>query len=244
MFNYHRELRQIRSSMTDREIDRDEDSLTEKVDVLRKSTLPNELAYIVDCRKAEIQTISTARTVLLNSPIRAVEEIYEHAHPGFFPSIVKYSKNLVKHIMPSTTRDHDDLLLTNIYKTANNQVYYKRTGVLMFDQKGTPTYTFGILSDITGFGLKPFRMQYHFYGTDSEAFYLQMNGLMAFKSVLGKQEIRILELVKEGLQSQEIGNRLFISKHTVDTHRRNIMRKLEAANSIEAITKAQQFGII
>ena len=43
---------------------------------------------------------------------------------------------------------------------------------------------------------------------------------------LSPREKEILKLVLEGLTSQEISNKLFITKTTVDTHRSNILEKL------------------
>ena len=42
---------------------------------------------------------------------------------------------------------------------------------------------------------------------------------------LTDREIEIVELLLEGKSSQQIGEKLFISRHTVDTHRRNILVK-------------------
>ena len=47
---------------------------------------------------------------------------------------------------------------------------------------------------------------------------------------LTKREIEILIHIAEGLTNAEIGNKLFISDRTVDTHRTNIMRKLNVNN--------------
>lgn len=46
-------------------------------------------------------------------------------------------------------------------------------------------------------------------------------------SLLSDREIEILKLVAQGLSSTEIGQQLFISPRTVDTHRNNIIQKLE-----------------
>jgi DNA-binding NarL/FixJ family response regulator len=54
--------------------------------------------------------------------------------------------------------------------------------------------------------------------------------LISKKFNLSKQEIEILILAVKGIPSKEIANRLNISKSTVDTHRRNINRKLEITN--------------
>tara|TARA_B110001450_G_scaffold46802_1_gene43474 strand:- start:22 stop:660 length:639 start_codon:yes stop_codon:yes gene_type:complete len=47
-----------------------------------------------------------------------------------------------------------------------------------------------------------------------------------------KRELEILELVVQEHTTKEIGEKLFISNNTVDTHRKNIMRKLEVKNTV------------
>ena len=59
-------------------------------------------------------------------------------------------------------------------------------------------------------------------------------------SSLSKREKEILTFVKSGLLSKEISEHLSISVHTVNTHRQNILKKLNANNSIEAIEYAKQ----
>lgn len=54
---------------------------------------------------------------------------------------------------------------------------------------------------------------------------------------LSKREYEILTLIKEGLNSTEISNRLNISKYTIDTHRKNILNKTHSNNFIELIKK-------
>jgi DNA-binding NarL/FixJ family response regulator len=47
---------------------------------------------------------------------------------------------------------------------------------------------------------------------------------------LTEREIEILKLIAEGYTNKEIGEKLFISHRTVDTHRTNLMRKLGTNN--------------
>jgi DNA-binding NarL/FixJ family response regulator len=47
---------------------------------------------------------------------------------------------------------------------------------------------------------------------------------------LTEREIEILKLISEGLSNKEIGDKLFISHRTVDTHRTNLMKKLNVHN--------------
>jgi two-component system NarL family response regulator len=56
------------------------------------------------------------------------------------------------------------------------------------------------------------------------------------KIILGAREREILQLLAEGHSSPEIAQRLHISASTVDSHRRNIMRKLDV-HSVAELTK-------
>jgi DNA-binding CsgD family transcriptional regulator len=44
--------------------------------------------------------------------------------------------------------------------------------------------------------------------------------------LLAKREAEVARLVADGLSNKEIGSRLFISEHTVDSHVRSILNKL------------------
>jgi two-component system, NarL family, response regulator NreC len=61
---------------------------------------------------------------------------------------------------------------------------------------------------------------------------------------LTTREREILQLAAQGCTNTEIANRLFISPRTVETHRTNLMRKLELHNHSQLIQFAIQHGVI
>jgi DNA-binding NarL/FixJ family response regulator len=61
---------------------------------------------------------------------------------------------------------------------------------------------------------------------------------------LTPREIDILRLVCEELNSQEIADKLFISKHTAETHRRNLLSKTGCKNSIGLVKYAMENELI
>lgn len=63
-------------------------------------------------------------------------------------------------------------------------------------------------------------------------------------SELTEREIEIVRLIAEKYSNQEIAEKLFISIHTVYTHRKNIMKKLKLKSPVELILYAIDSGII
>ncbi|HUX94621.1 MAG TPA: LuxR C-terminal-related transcriptional regulator [Bacteroidales bacterium] len=61
---------------------------------------------------------------------------------------------------------------------------------------------------------------------------------------LSARELDTLKLIAEDLMNQEIADKLFISLHTVKTHVKNILLKLEVGSRIRAVAKAKELGII
>ncbi|SHH93787.1 DNA-binding response regulator, NarL/FixJ family, contains REC and HTH domains [Chryseolinea serpens] len=61
---------------------------------------------------------------------------------------------------------------------------------------------------------------------------------------LTAREIEIVKLIDDGLTSQQMADKLFISPRTVETHRANLMKKFAVKNSIELVKKARQMNIL
>jgi DNA-binding NarL/FixJ family response regulator len=61
---------------------------------------------------------------------------------------------------------------------------------------------------------------------------------------LTRREKEVLELIASNFNSQEIADRLFLSKRTIDNHRLSLLMKLEVKNSAALIKKAMQLGLI
>jgi len=62
--------------------------------------------------------------------------------------------------------------------------------------------------------------------------------------VLTRREKEVLGLIAAGLTNHEIGEKLFISTTTVDTHRKNLLSKFDVRNTATLIHLAAQFRFI
>lgn len=61
---------------------------------------------------------------------------------------------------------------------------------------------------------------------------------------LTRREKEILQLLAEGLTSNEIAAKLFLSNHTVDTHRKNMLQKFNVHNTTSLMNVVRELGII
>lgn len=64
------------------------------------------------------------------------------------------------------------------------------------------------------------------------------------KVVLSKREAEILKLIAEELTAHEIAIQLYISQHTVNSHRKNLLAKLGAKNTAGLVKYAVVHGLI
>ena len=55
------------------------------------------------------------------------------------------------------------------------------------------------------------------------------------KQKISEREMEVVKLIAQGLNSEDIAKKLFLSEHTVKTHRKNILEKLNLNNTIELI---------
>jgi len=61
---------------------------------------------------------------------------------------------------------------------------------------------------------------------------------------LSQREVEIVELISKGFTNSRIAEKLFLSVHTISTHRKNILKKLGVNKSSELVMYAIKTGII
>lgn len=63
-------------------------------------------------------------------------------------------------------------------------------------------------------------------------------------AALSRRETETLQLVSTGLTSQQIADRLRVTKATIDRHMEAVRSKLHAENKVDAVVKAIRWGLI
>jgi LuxR family maltose regulon positive regulatory protein len=61
---------------------------------------------------------------------------------------------------------------------------------------------------------------------------------------LSSRELEVLQLIADGLTNKQIADRLYLSRHTIKVHTRNIYAKLDAHHRTQAVARARELGLI
>ena len=62
--------------------------------------------------------------------------------------------------------------------------------------------------------------------------------------LISKRETQILNLISLEFSDREIGEKLFLSHHTVHSHRKRLMRKFNVRKSVGLVRKGFELGIL
>lgn len=61
---------------------------------------------------------------------------------------------------------------------------------------------------------------------------------------LSPREYEVLKLITKGMKTAEIADKLFLSVHTINSHRKNILKKLGLKSPAELIVYAMESGLV
>ena len=68
--------------------------------------------------------------------------------------------------------------------------------------------------------------------------------LLSIGPDLSVREFEIIKLIEKGQSSKQIADKLFLSVYTVNTHRRNILKKTGKATISDLIYELMQQGVL
>jgi len=212
----------------------------------------NSIVSVFDMYKKEHVFYSYNVSTVLGYSSEDIEKLGNHfiddkTHPDDYPGIVSNSLFALKLLMNLPIEEKMNYKLINEFRILNNVNQYIRVieqqQVLEVDKSGNFWLSLSILdvspnqnsNDETKGQLLNYRTG-KFLTLSDKPENVTVN--------LTSREIEILKLVKNGFLSKEISDKLFISVHTVNTHRQRVLEKLEVSNSMEAVATASNLGLL
>jgi len=177
------------------------------------------------------------------------ELIMENIHPddrASFLNCQDASVNFVLGLSPVKQMKYKVRLDYRIKKKSGEYIRIMHQSVIIHnDNDGKILRNLVVFTDISELK-KNGKPVMSYIGMDGEPSYLNVDVQSSREEsdLLSKREKEILYLLAEGKPSKEIAELLHISKHTVDSHRKNLLRKTGAASSIELINKTIHEGLL
>lgn len=208
--------------------------------------------YIFNIKQVKFEYINPEMANILGYPISqiSVPLVVNSIHPddqsyflNFENKVGEFFAGLTPEQIPNYKVSYD----YRIRKSNNEYIRILQQSLAVdFDEKGQLLRALGIHTDITH--LKPSgKPVLSFIGLNGEPSYYNIDVKEIFKtpnSFISTRERDVLAMLTKGLSSQQIADALFISKQTVDTHRKNLLSKLGCSNTAELISKVMHEGWI
>jgi hypothetical protein len=107
----------------------------------------------------------------------------------------------------------------------------------------TAVFDLQLYTNIDSFNMKKPHF-HHYLGEDLSLFRFPDKKMLKIGPDFSSRELEILKLIASGLSSKEIADKLFLSVHTVNTHRRNILDRCEKCNISNLIYELQEQGLL
>ena len=222
------------------------------IDILNQSTC---VTWILDLRTQKFTFVSDNTLEIFGYDsadyIRDGQMFHEGIkHPDDTVNSWKLVYNIwhvLSHI-PSTSRSgykfsHDYRIIKPDGKVAR---LLEQSSVLQQDSDGNITHLLGVCTDITQW--KRNGTQLASLSSANEKQYFLFNSDHSesknSKSILSKRELEILKLISQGHSSKYIADKLFISFHTVNTHRQKMIEKTNTKNTGGLVQFAVCNGLI
>lgn len=217
------------------------------------SPMGDHFTYLFDCTLSQYIYISDSCEIVTGytkaewltqkEPFLLDRMVLPEDHPGV-QELGKQSWEIYAD-QPIETRKQicccvDYRVIHNLTKKISRLLEFNRP--LLIDENGNMVINFGIVTNISHIKLEgPVGLKVWADGNPEISVIKNASEVRGINP-LTRSEKKILKLISEGLTTSSVAEKLFISAHTVNTHRRNILKKMKCANFLEAFHTARVKG--
>lgn len=174
------------------------------------------------------------------------EDLVGYTHPEDRQIVKDITKGVVNHVINTPFFDQEPHLFLSFRFLKKDGSYCKilrQSSAFERDIKGRLVSNFSLLTDISFLETSD-RVEWDFEANelDLKAFRKVIYG--TYRDFFSNREKQIIELLDGGFTSQQIASNLHLSKHTVQTHRKNILRKSRSHSVDDVILFCKKNGIL
>ena len=167
-------------------------------------------------------------------------------HPEDYESVMKSTVTTLKHFNNPDNGNIRDFILIRKYRAKIKNSFYviiEKVQPIEFDKKGRVWLSLHNL-EISPTQSPPYKFEFKIINNLTGEIISTNDNSIKENTNLTLREIEILRLIEKGFLSKDISKKLFISIHTVNTHRQHILEKLNSGTSLEAVKNALNMGIL
>lgn len=206
--------------------------------------------YIVHLPQADFALISPEMEEILGYPAHTLTMRFfiSIIHPDDLPWFICFGKTTAAFYHSLSATQAGCYKVQYDYRIRKSNGCYLRVLHQMLaieaDEAGIPVKTLCVHTDITHLK-KEGKPVLSFIGSNGAPSYPDVKAAAAQQSAnepFTRRETEILGLLQEGKDSKQIAGLLFISRATVDTHRKNLLKKAGVQRTTELIAMALKKG--
>ena len=176
----------------------------------------------------------------------SLEFILEKYHPDDLETVNRIAKATILHCL-STPFQCKDSTLQITFRIINNGGSYKKvlsqSTAFQINKRGIMTHILVKLVDISFLEI-PFCVNWYFHAKDLDVDAFRNQIYNAYNDFFTIREKEIIVEIEKGLTSKLIAKKFNISKHTIATHRKNILKKAGRHNTKDLILFCKRRGVL
>jgi DNA-binding NarL/FixJ family response regulator len=172
--------------------------------------------------------------------------ILKNYHPKDLPLVLRIIKAGVNYCINNDVSQEDFLLFVSYRVKKKDGTYVKvmrQTSIFETDGTGKMISNLSLLTDISFLDTSA-RIDWTIQADHLNTELFKKEVYQVFDDFFTKREKEGIKLLDKNKTTTQIAKQLFISKHTVATHRKNILKKSNCSNREDLLVFAHKYGVL
>lgn len=246
-FNSEELIDAVKTKEFDPEIESYFNELLKELYTFKFVNLPNQYSYFHDFYHFKLHYLDDSLTRVLGYSKEEIhlKNLYDIIHPAdrllIYKATVKsvYYAHKYKELEPFGDNFNMDFRIKK--KDGDHIRILRSTGTAIMDRQNNMVFSYAFNTDITNIKTSNI-ISFDYQGNLDIDF--PDEDLKHELNIFSKSEKRVLYQLAKGKCSKEIADNLCISFHTVESHRKNMLKKSLLNNTVELVVFALEHGLV
>ena len=175
-----------------------------------------------------------------------IDFVLKNYHPDDAETVNRITKATLLHCLSVPYQCLDSTLQMTFRIKKNDDTYIKvlsQSTVFQMNEQGVMTHAFVKLTNID-FLESPCCVNWYFHAKDLDLDAFREQIYSTYNDFFSEREKEVIIKIANGLTNNEISKKLNISKHTVSSHRKSVLKKAGRHNTKDLILFCKRKGII